>query len=177
MNRTLRKTTMPNATPAETAFRSLIRAFGRLERIMEPYFATFGISGAQWGVLRNLQRAEDEEGLVGLRLTDLGRRLLVRPPSVTGIVDRLERARLVARAAEEGDRRSRRVSLTDLGRQLVERVLSVHRRQIGQVMGGLDTVEQVELGRLLGQLNGHLEKLEDNRPVTPAGKVRGRAAG
>jgi DNA-binding MarR family transcriptional regulator len=168
---------MPTATPAETSFRSLIRAFGRLERVMEPYFATFGISGSQWGVLRNLHRAQNEEGQDGLRLSDLSRRLLVRAPSVTGIVDRLERARLVARAAEEGDRRSRRVSLTDAGRRLVERVLSVHRRQIGQVMGGLDAGEQVELGRLLGRLNEHLEKLEDNGPVAAAGKARGRAAG
>ena len=57
-------------TPAppsrERAFRQLIRTFGLIERVMQPYFAQFGISGAQWGVLRNLHRAE-VEGLRGLR--------------------------------------------------------------------------------------------------------------
>src|SRR5919108_5259971 len=88
--------------PAEGAFRELLRVLGLLERVMQPYFAQFGISGSQWGVLRNLHRAE-EEGLPGLRLTELSDRLLVRPPSVTGAVDRLVRAGLVAREASVSD--------------------------------------------------------------------------
>ena len=66
---------------------------------MQPYFARFGISGAQWGVLRQLHLAE-QEGLAGLRQTDLSERLLVRPPSVTGVVDRLERVGYVQRDSD-----------------------------------------------------------------------------
>src|SRR4051812_3552495 len=90
------------APPAERSFRQLIRTFGLLERIMQPYFARFGISGAQWGVLRNLHRAE-QEGRTGLRLTDLSRRMLIRPPSVTGIADRLEKVGLIVRRASQTD--------------------------------------------------------------------------
>src|SRR5215468_1312905 len=117
MQRTL---TSPRSTPtaAERSFRQLIRAFGLLERVMQPYFAQFGISGAQWGVLRNLHRAE-LEGKAGLRLTDLSRRMLIRPPSVTGIVDRLERAGLLARHAAPDDLRAKQVALTERGRDLV----------------------------------------------------------
>ena len=51
--------------------------------VMDPFFAEFGISGAHWGVLRSLYRAEQEnQGEV--RLTDLGDRLIIRPPSVSG---------------------------------------------------------------------------------------------
>ena len=64
--------------PNEMAFRSLIRTLGLLKRVMEPHFARFGISGSQWGVLRTLHRAQEEEGLVDLRLIDLGDRLLIR---------------------------------------------------------------------------------------------------
>ena len=88
--------TAPTARPAEGAFRQFIHTLGLIERVMHPYFAQFGISGAQWSVLRNLHRAE-QEGHAGLRLTDLSERLLVRPPSVTGVVDRLEKVGLVAR--------------------------------------------------------------------------------
>src|SRR6266446_1633521 len=108
--------------PAEGAFRDLIRTLGLLERVMQTYFARFGISGAQWGVLRNLHRAE-EEGMVGLRLTDLSERLLVRPPSVTGVVDRLEKAGLVMRDGLPTDHRSKQVGLTSLGRNTVNQVL------------------------------------------------------
>src|ERR1051325_11096349 len=88
----LRTPSHPRSKPtaAEQSFRQLIRTYGLLERIMQPYFARFGISGAQWGVLRNLHRAE-QEGQPGLRLTDLSRRMLIQPPSVTGIADRLEK--------------------------------------------------------------------------------------
>jgi DNA-binding MarR family transcriptional regulator len=149
----------------ENAFRELIRTFGLLEHVMQPYFARFGISGAQWGVLRTLHRAE-LEGLAGLRLTDLSRRLWVRPPSVTGLVDRLERLGLVRRQASAEDHRAKQVALTAEGRQLLERVLVSHEKQIARVMGGLSAEEQAELGRLLAALSGHLAGL-DNNPNSP----------
>src|SRR5437660_2428318 len=96
--------------PAEGAYRELIHVFGLAERVMQPYFARFGISGSQWGVLRNLHRAE-QDGLPELRLSELSDRLLVRPPSVTGIVDRLERAGLVARRDSTTDLRAKHVGL------------------------------------------------------------------
>ncbi len=148
----------PVARPQEEAFRGLIRAFGLLARVMEPYFARFGISGAQWGVLRTLDRAE-REGQAGLRLTDLGNRLLIRPPTVTGVVDRLERAGHVARSGVADDLRARQVSLTAKGRQLVRDVLEVHAGQIDRVMGGLAEKEQRELHRLLEKLGEHLAGL------------------
>src|SRR3954468_18833587 len=99
--------------PAQTdsTFRALIRTFGMVRRVSEPHFARFGISGAQWGVLRALQRAE-ADALSGLRLTDLVERLLVRPPSVTGVVDRLQRMGLLTRERVPGDQRSREIRLT-----------------------------------------------------------------
>src|SRR5262245_56773073 len=120
------------ANPTENAFRELIRTFGLVERVMQPYFAQFGISGSQWGVLRNLHRAE-QEGLPGLRLTDLGDRLLIRPPSVTGAIDRLERAGLVVRDGSPTDLRAKQVGLTSKGRELVERGVTVHEAQIETV--------------------------------------------
>src|SRR5579871_4812252 len=143
-------------TTAEAAFRSFIRTFGLVERAMESHFHAFGISGAQWGVLRNLHRAESEGG-GGLRLTDLSQRLLIRPPSVTGVVDRLEEAGLVLRASVADDLRAKRVALTAAGRALVERVLAVHARQVARVMGGLTGEEQRELNRLLTRLGEHLQ--------------------
>lgn len=146
-------------------FREFLRTYGLLERFMQPYFAKFGISGSGWGVLRNLQRAESE-GSSGLRLSELSERMLIRPPSVTGVVDRLERDGLVARRNDPTDQRAKRVGLTQAGRQLVQRVLIGHQRQIDSAMGGLSEKEQSQLLRLLTQMREHLEKF-------PAGPVLG----
>src|SRR5271157_2723712 len=108
----LKSTVHPKTRPTENAFRELIRTFGLAERVMHPYFARFGISASQWGLLRNLHRAE-QEGQPGLRLTELSNRLLVRPPSVTGVVDRLERAGLVVRHESAADLRAKQVGLTN----------------------------------------------------------------
>jgi DNA-binding MarR family transcriptional regulator len=157
--------------PTENAFRELIRTFGLAERVMQPYFARFGISGSQWGVLRNLNRAE-QEGQPGLRLKELSNRLLVRPPSVTGVVDRLERAGLVVRHESAADLRAKQVGLTGAGRQLVARILEVHEDQMQTVLAGLSETEQAELYRLLLLWRQHLERVvggvcEGRQPSKP----------
>jgi DNA-binding MarR family transcriptional regulator len=140
----------------DSPVRELVRTFGLFERVMQPYFAQFGISGAQWGVLRSLHRAE-AEGLLGLRFTELSQRLLIRPPSVTGVVDRMERAGLVAREGELSDLRAKKVVLTAKGRELVARVLEQHHDQVASIMEGLTPKEQLKLQRLLSKLGRHLQ--------------------
>jgi len=130
---------------------------------MEPYFSRFGISGSQWGVMRILNCAE-KKGERSIRLTDLSERLLIQPPSVTGVVDRLERMSMVKRSAERGDLRAKRVSLTSEGRALVKQVLEVHASKMRSVLGGLTLAERKELWRLLDRLDAHLEAA-----LTPSG--------
>ena len=150
----------PQPVGAEPAFRSLVSTFGLLKRVMEPYFARFGVSATQWGVLRTLQQLEDG-GEPEPRLTDLGNHLLVRPPSMTGAIDRLQRLGLVRRTASATDQRAKHVRLTPAGRALVARVLERHHLQINAVLGGLEPAEQVQLQSLLGRLEAHLQTLAD----------------
>lgn len=144
----------------ELAFRAFIRAFGLFRNAMDPYFARFGISAAQWGVLRQLHRAETE-GLRKLRPTDLCRRLLVKPPSITTLLDRLERFGYLARTDAAGDQRAKEVALTRAGRQLVARVLRHHPNQIRRVLAGLTMEEQHELHRLMEKFGSHLVHMID----------------
>lgn len=154
-------------TPAEVAFRGFWRIAGLLKRLMEPRFARFGISPAQWGVLRLLHRGE-HSGNPPPRLTDLSSQLILRPPSVSGLVDRLERMRLVSKASSssDDDQRFRRVQLTDDGRHLVQRVLTGHGEWISHLMAGLTQPEQIEFSRMLENLGSHLEDLPDRSEWT-----------
>jgi DNA-binding MarR family transcriptional regulator len=149
---------IPAAPDAEAAFFTFIRTWGLFRNTMGPFFARFGISSSQWSVLRVLYRAE-AEGLVNLRLTDLGQRLLVKPPCVTTIVDRLERAGMVDRTASETDQRAKQVRLTAAGREFVERVLQDHPAQIRSVMAGLSETQQKQLHQLMERMAAHLESL------------------
>jgi DNA-binding MarR family transcriptional regulator len=157
-------TTAPSP-PSEAAFRSLIKTLGLLKRVMEPHFARFGISGAQWAVVRTLHRSE-EQGQPALRLTDLGDRLIVRPASVTGVIDRLQRMGLVARTASPDDHRAKIVRLTPGGRDLVRRVLEHHPAQMHRVLEVFSASEQADLQRLLDRLTTHLERLPTGAAVS-----------
>lgn len=142
----------------DPAFWEILRLIGLFRRVTDPYFARFGISGAQWAVLRILRCAE-KDSQDGLRLADLVNKLLVKPPSVTNVVEKLRVAGLIVRECSTNDHRAKFVRLTDSGRELVDRILKNHGRQIAMMMAGLDTAEQQALKGLLNKLNTHLETI------------------
>lgn len=148
----------PEARPSDRTFVAMLRYFGLLRRTMEPFFAQYHIGVSQWAVLRVLQRA-NREGRSGLSLKELSGRLLVRPPSVTGVVSRLKRMGLVATAASCEDHRIRLVSLTPRGLQLVEMIAQAHSQRIGEVFAALDESELDLLRESLGKLCGKMETM------------------
>ncbi len=152
---------------AEGAMRNLVKAFGLLKHVMEPYFARFGLTGAQWGILRVLGRAE-VEGAMSLRLSDLGKRLLVRPPSVTGLIGRMQRAGLVDLTSSTEDQRVKNVSLTPAGRKLLEQVMRGHGAQIESMLKPLSGAQREQLQALLEQVAGRMEELAGQAKTRPA---------
>jgi DNA-binding MarR family transcriptional regulator len=73
------------------------------------------------------------------------------------------------RETDPTDHRAKFVRLTDSGRQLVERVLINHQRQIESVFGGLKAEEQNRFHRLLLRVGRHLEQLENSGVSAAAG--------
>lgn len=147
--------------PSSQSFRALVRVFGQLRRVMEPYFARHGISGAQWGILRALHTSVGEKS-EPVRLVDLSSKLLVRPPSITSAIGRLTKMGLVALKPSEKDQRVKLVNLTAAGRKLVGGILEDHGRHIGRIMGVLSEVEQEQLGELLDRVSKNLESMSEN---------------
>jgi len=143
----------------EAVFHALLRTWGLLRQVQEPYFARFGISSSQWGILRVLQRAA-LKGEAGLSLKEVGQRLLIQPPSVTGVVDRLERQGLVRRSLSQTDLRVRQLALTAQGRKLVTKVLVGHAERVASLFGGLEAREQETMLRFLKQMQTHLERMD-----------------
>lgn len=147
-----------NQRTSELALREFVRAWGLFRETTRSHLARFGISDAQWSVLRALQRAEEAE-LVPLRMADLGESLLVRPPSVTGVVARLERDGLVLRRPAPDDSREKQVVLTGEGRALVRRVLRHRPALIRRLLGGLTNRDARDLHRLMSRFGEHLQEL------------------
>lgn len=159
--------------PEHAAWRELVRIGGLIRRLSEPHFARYGVSPAQWGVLRSLSRLENR-GVREPRMHELGQELLVHPPSLSATLERMARAGLVTRRNDPEDHRSRLIALTDVGRGLLDRVVDDHRVWIDRLMGGLATAERERLGRLLGKLSCHMAALADEPVTTGSGPIRSR---
>jgi DNA-binding MarR family transcriptional regulator len=85
----------------------------------------------------------------GISQRDLAHALHLTPPTVTAMLQRMERGGIVERHPDEADQRVTRVRLTAEGRRLEERLRSIFARYIGQALDTMTEADRLELERLL----------------------------
>jgi DNA-binding MarR family transcriptional regulator len=86
---------------------------------------------------------------VGCPIGKLAEEMFQSYPTMTGIVDRLKDAGLVARGDDPTDRRKVVVSLTREGRTLLDRARDTRRVRMARALGKLSTQDRREFLRLL----------------------------
>ncbi len=123
-----------------TILRSQILIF----RVVKASAATEGLTIQQFGVLRILSLRG------ALPMNALGEELMVRPPVITGIVDRLEAKGLVKRTGDSSDRRKTEILLNDEGKKVYRKVRGDYATSLhGSLQRSLTLVEQERLAGLL----------------------------
>lgn len=136
-------------------WRALVRVHGQMRQLGESHFAGYGLSAAQWGVLRALSRRE-AEGRGEPLMSELGGELVVKPPSLSATIDRMVRAGLVTRRGAEDDQRTRRIGLTESARARLAEALPDHRAWVDRMLAVFTGAEREQLGALLERLGDHL---------------------
>lgn len=129
--------TAPQAT-ADLANRLHSAAIHLLRRLRSRDAAT-GLSGPAASALSVIVYAGP------LTLGRLAEAEQVRPPTITRLIQGLERRGLVRRAADPGDRRKQRVEATARGRRLLE---EGRRRRIAALAEALEELPAAERARL-----------------------------
>ena len=113
--------------------------------------APHDILGGQWSVLRVLWEQE------GLSQVDLAERMRVEKASLTGVLDAMERRKLIVRTRNSDDRRKLNINLTSYGRSLKAQLLpygvSINRK----ATRGLSAAEIDQLRGLLARVIRNLE--------------------
>jgi len=112
-------------------------------RRLSAKLAGYNVTPPQWGVLVALWEED------GLSLSELAKRSYFDGPTMTGIVDRLEKSNLVERRRESSDRRVISVYLTAEGRRLRAQLPSLSEEANQDATAGL---EQSEIDALLTTL-------------------------
>ncbi|HET6700290.1 MAG TPA: MarR family transcriptional regulator [Gemmatimonadaceae bacterium] len=97
---------------------SVVRTASLLVDAFEQMLKPYGITATQYNVLRILRGAEPD----GLCRNELRDRMLTRMPDVTRLLDRMEDAKLVARARDSEDRRLVSTRITAKGLRVLDEV-------------------------------------------------------
>jgi DNA-binding MarR family transcriptional regulator len=133
---------------SSTELAELLRqANKRLQQGTRDMLAPLGLSSSQARVVRQLADGP-------LRMSVIADRLAIVPHSVTDVVDRAERAGVVARRRDPQDRRSTLVELTPQGRHLLDQLDEARRESAARVFGPLTEEQRTELGTVLRAICG-----------------------
>src|SRR6476620_4294538 len=138
------------SAPVESAIElaELLRqANKRLQQGTRDMLAPLGLSSSQARVVRQLADGP-------LRMSVIADRLAIVPHSVTDVVDRAERAGVVARRRDPQDRRSTLVELTPQGRHLLDQLDEARRESAARVFGPLTEAQRTELVTVLRAICG-----------------------
>jgi MarR family transcriptional regulator, organic hydroperoxide resistance regulator len=137
--------------PEHESINFLLGVIGRRQRAqMNEALAANGIYAGQEMFLWHLWRQD------GLTQSQLVERLCVQPPTVSKMLDRMERAGLVERRPDPDDSRVTRVYLTEQGRRSQSAVSEVWMSIEQRLTQGLSVEERLLLRRLLLQVHENL---------------------
>ncbi len=117
-----------------------IAVMRRLQRNLKE--AGLSITSEQWSIMYNLWVEE------GLTQQELAIRTFRDKPSVTRLINNLEKLNLVIRVNDKNDRRSNLIYLTKTGRKMKEEGMKQAKKTIEQALGGLED-DQIALSNTI----------------------------
>lgn len=155
--RAIKPERVPEAHPPEEApgVRTLItRARSSLLSSFDTELEPFGVTGAQFEVLKNLAGSGAETA------ASLCRALHQDTGSMTRMLDRLQQKGLVTRERDTSDRRLIFLRLTAAGESLIPKIRPALRRALKRHLAGFTAEEIASLKRYLSRLieNGHRQQ-------------------
>jgi DNA-binding MarR family transcriptional regulator len=92
----------------------------------------------QWSVLYQLWKQD------GLSQQELGNATFRDKPSITRLVDNLERCKLVRRVPSKEDRRINRIYITDLGKKLQDQTMGLANQTLNEALEAVSP-EEIEV--------------------------------
>ncbi|UNK47271.1 MarR family winged helix-turn-helix transcriptional regulator [Arthrobacter sulfonylureivorans] len=129
----------------ESLFRTQVAVMRRMQQL--PEFKKLAMR--EYDVLFNLSLCPGGWS----RLNELNEALLISQPSLSRMVDRLEKKGLVLRRTAQNDQRGIEISLTDEGRALQKNIGREHVKHLHSMLAPLLTEDE------FGQLRGLTDKL------------------
>jgi len=152
---------------AHEAVISVVRAHSAIMSVLETASRDLGVSAAGRQLLATLEGADGP-----LSPTDIAARLFVTTPSITSLLDTLEKRELVSRGPAPDDRRKILVSITPAGRKLVDTFLPQIVALQTALLEGVNETDRKKLVKTIDAILRNAREL-DADAVRAAAKPRG----
>lgn len=144
----------------------LLRASRGMEaELRERLRVTYDMTLPQFDVLAAVARRDE-----GLTMTVLSRYLMVSNGNVTGIVERLAKDGWLERVDMPGDRRAKRVRLTERGAANFAKMAAEHARWVDELLDGF---RKAETSELIARLDRLITKLRGSHETSPQSRKPG----
>ncbi|MBI4965541.1 MAG: MarR family transcriptional regulator [Desulfomonile tiedjei] len=124
----------------------LAKAYQRAHAVAKHRMATYGLTPIQHLVLGALCQSE------GISAGDLGKKLVLDPATLSGILDRMAEAGWLVKETDPGDKRFLQLYLTDRGKTLAPKLMEERDKANEEILRNLSFEEKVLLKRLLKDL-------------------------
>jgi DNA-binding MarR family transcriptional regulator len=124
-----------------------------MRRFFENQMKKYDITTPQFEALLILW---DEDGL---RLNELGRRLSRDGPTITGLIDRMEKKQLLKRKRDARDRRTIHVLLTPKAWGMKEDLMRLQQESLKDIAGSLSSVEIEQFANILAKIHSNIEQI------------------
>lgn len=136
-------------SPEFEEIRQLIKQLGRMRPLRDPIALAVEELGFTPSQIHSILWLGTDGALT---MSELAARIGITEKTITGVVDRLERADFAQRTRSETDRRVVRVTLTDKGLTLFARFDGHLRAQMNRLLKVLDPSDRQALVRILQKL-------------------------
>ena len=126
-----------------------------LKKASKDFFKMHNITEVQFNLMMLLFYQAEEQG--GLTQVELSKMMLVNKANITSLVDRMEKAHLVARTSTPGDRRYNLIRLTAYGKKLLLDIEDKYHKRIYEIMSEIKDSEQNKLIKILEGIRKNLQ--------------------
>jgi DNA-binding MarR family transcriptional regulator len=146
---------MPKKITPDIAISEIMQSLRRIFKAIQDYSLEvsdkFGITAPQLWALKTISKNES------LPLGELSKKMYLRPSTITGLIDRLEKRGYVVRDRDQRDRRVVKIRLTPKGKGLVKRGPNPFQ---GKMIYGLRNLNSGELRSIYDSIRKLVEIME-----------------
>ena len=135
----------------EKVLMGVVRVAEDFKKTASNVFKGFGLTFAQYNVLRVLNSFDDGENTI----TNVGRIMVVTGANMTGLSKRLEKARYLVRKRDPNDERVTLLSITPRGIQVLKDIEKEKENVLESYVGGLTHEEKREVLSYLKKVIAH----------------------